>query len=134
MQAQSGIGKTHRNEQINPIYGAVLEKVGKNEFHGYEKTEVESAKVISLVKNDAQVEQLNEGDEGLIVLDHTPFYAESGGQVGDTGELIGYGSVASVSADASPGASENALANASATDKTGPVELKSSILFRLSPA
>lgn len=87
VQAQSGIGKTTRNEQINPIYATVLEATGKNEFHGYERTEVENAKVISLVKNDAQVAELAEGDEGLIVLDNTPFYAESGGQVGDTGAL-----------------------------------------------
>jgi alanyl-tRNA synthetase len=88
LQAQSGIGKTHRSEQINPIYGTVLEAAGKNEFRGYEVTEVENAKVISLVKNDAQVTELIEGDEGLIVLDNTPFYAESGGQVGDTGILV----------------------------------------------
>jgi alanyl-tRNA synthetase len=96
LQAQSGIGKTHRNEQINPIYGTVLEAAGKNEFHGYDATEVENAKVISLVKDDAQVEQLNEGDEGLVVLDNTPFYAESGGQVGDTGELTGANTSAKV--------------------------------------
>jgi alanyl-tRNA synthetase len=92
LQAQSGIGKTHRNEQINPIYGTVLESTGKNEFHGYEKTEVENARVVSLVKNDAQVDHLNEGEEGLIVLDHTPFYAEAGGQVGDTGVFVGISS------------------------------------------
>jgi alanyl-tRNA synthetase len=120
LQAQSGIGKTQRNEQINPIYGTVLEAAGKNEFRGYDVTEVENAKVISLVKDDAQVDQLNEGDEGLIVLDNTPFYAESGGQVGDTGVLIGNGSVASASADASTHrAGGGALADASATDKTG---------------
>jgi alanyl-tRNA synthetase len=88
LQAQSGIGKTQRNEQINPIYAAVLDATGKNEFCGYEKTEVENAKVIALVKNDAQVSELREGDEGLIVVDNTPFYAESGGQVGDTGFLV----------------------------------------------
>ncbi len=107
LQAQSGIGKTHRNEQINPIYGTVLEATGKNEFHGYDTTEVENARVISLVKDDAQVNELASGDEGLIVLDNTPFYAESGGQVGDTGTLV------SVS---SPGVSAGAVPDGRAAD------------------
>jgi len=118
LQAQSGIGKTQQKEQINPIYGSVLESVGKNNFHGYDTTKVEDAKVVSLVKDDVQVAELKSGEEGLIVLDQTPFYAEAGGQVGDIGELIGHGSVASASADAS-NSQQNALANASATDKTG---------------
>jgi alanyl-tRNA synthetase len=103
LQAQSGIGKTQRNEQINPIYATVLESTGRNEFCGYEKTQVENAKIVSLVKDDKQVEQLTEGDEGLIVLDSTPFYAEAGGQVGDTGVLVGS---PSVSADAPPAATD----------------------------
>jgi alanyl-tRNA synthetase len=57
-------------------------------FHGYEKLET-VAKVLALYKDGIAVESLNEGDLGVAVLDHTPFYAESGGQVGDSGELRG---------------------------------------------
>jgi alanyl-tRNA synthetase len=57
-------------------------------FHGYEKLET-VAKVLALYKDGTAVDALNEGDLGVAVLDHTPFYAESGGQVGDSGELRG---------------------------------------------
>ena len=59
----------------------------RSNFHGYETTKVEDAEVISIVKNDEKVDELNEGEEGLIVLDETPFYAEAGGQ--DLGERAG---------------------------------------------
>jgi alanyl-tRNA synthetase len=57
-------------------------------FHGYEKLEA-AASVLALYKDGIAVTELNEGDIGVVVLDHTPFYAESGGQVGDRGELRG---------------------------------------------
>jgi alanyl-tRNA synthetase len=57
-------------------------------FHGYEKLET-SGKVLALYKDGASVRELHEGDLGVVVLDDTPFYAESGGQVGDNGELRG---------------------------------------------
>jgi alanyl-tRNA synthetase len=55
-------------------------------FHGYETLE-SKANVLALYKDGASVNELNEGDIGVVVLDDTPFYAESGGQVGDRGEL-----------------------------------------------
>jgi alanyl-tRNA synthetase len=55
-------------------------------FDGYEKIESE-AKVKRIFKDDESVTELNKNDEGLIVLDRTPFYAQSGGQVGDIGIL-----------------------------------------------
>ena len=59
---------------------------GSTEFHGYDRLE-EDATVIALFRDNRPVEELHAGDEGLVVLDHTPFYAESGGQIGDAGWL-----------------------------------------------
>ncbi|CAG4885283.1 alanyl-tRNA synthetase [Georgfuchsia toluolica] len=55
-------------------------------FHGYESLEAKG-NVLALYKDGAAVNELDEGDSGVVVLDATPFYAESGGQVGDRGEL-----------------------------------------------
>ena len=57
-------------------------------FHGYDSLE-QTATVLALYKDGAKVESLAEGEMGVVVLDNTPFYAESGGQVGDQGLLIG---------------------------------------------
>src|SRR5262245_57698091 len=61
---------------------------GKTLFEGYDKLE-SKGKVLALYREGAMVEVLNAGETGVVVLDRTPFYAESGGQVGDRGELAG---------------------------------------------
>ncbi len=67
--------------------GAQLEYSGaKTMFRGYD-TLSEEGRVVALYKGGAQVKSLSAGEEGIVVLDRTPFYAESGGQVGDRGEL-----------------------------------------------
>ena len=62
----------------------------KTEFHGYDTLSLQ-AKVVALYREGAQVPALKSGEQGTVVLDRTPFYAESGGQVGDRGELVGSG-------------------------------------------
>jgi alanyl-tRNA synthetase len=73
-----------------PVYKDLVDQHGKTEFTGYEETESES-KVLALVVNGEAVAAINAGADGEVLLDRTPFYAESGGQVGDTGELSSEG-------------------------------------------
>lgn len=56
-------------------------------FHGYDKFEHKTAKITMMFKEDAAVDSISSGDKAFVVLDSTPFYAESGGQIGDTGIL-----------------------------------------------
>jgi len=70
--------------------GPLSEIVEKSEFVGYSELTAKG-KIIAIVQGDALVEQAIEGTEVLVLLDRTPFYAESGGQIGDRGAIVGEG-------------------------------------------
>jgi alanyl-tRNA synthetase len=72
------------------VFFPLREKLGATEFLGYE-TETAEGVVAALIKDGKEVESLKAGETGAIVLNQTPFYAESGGQVGDTGLMTGEG-------------------------------------------
>ncbi len=68
-------------QTANPAY----QQLPKSEFEGYRQTRSDNCEVLAIIHNGHGTQQLKPGDEGEIILDHTPFYAESGGQVGDRG-------------------------------------------------
>jgi alanyl-tRNA synthetase len=83
-------GTTEKSEgkaKSNPVYAALAGRAHP-EFKGYETTRVDDARLVALLKSGTETQSLGENDEGEVVLDQTPFYAESGGQVGDVGRLL----------------------------------------------
>lgn len=76
--------------QFGADYNARIDVADKTEFLGYTETHA-SARVVALVQNEQPVDGLSAGDEGVVVLDRTPFYGESGGQIGDTGVIAADG-------------------------------------------
>ncbi|KKC33556.1 alanine--tRNA ligase [Devosia psychrophila] len=77
------------------VWYGLLDKLGPTEFLGYE-TETAEGEVKALLKDGAEVAALADGEEGFVVVNQTPFYGESGGQVGDTGLIKGEGVAATV--------------------------------------
>ncbi len=75
-------------EALDPVYVNIREECGPTKFMGYEVDELDT-EVVAIVKDGQRVEELREGEVGEIVLKETPFYGESGGQVGDTGVIKG---------------------------------------------
>jgi len=66
----------------------LLDQTGATEFLGYE-TETAEGEVLALIKGGKQVKQLKKGEEGIVIVNQTPFYGESGGQTGDKGVIMG---------------------------------------------
>lgn len=84
------------------IYADLLKEVGVTAFSGYDKL-VDECKVVALIQDGKRVSQLASGTTGEVVLDHTPFYAEMGGEVGDTGKFVsGSGFTATVTDTQAP--------------------------------
>src|SRR5256714_233126 len=88
--------------KVKPVYQQVLDRAGRSVFRGYEETHTEGARIVALIKGEAEVNELSEGEEGEIILDRTPFYAEAGGQVGDTGVFANAAAHANVNDTVSP--------------------------------
>ena len=75
--------KGSTKQTANPAY----QKLAPTVFEGYRQTESSGCEVIALMRNNTGVQELKKGEQGEVILDHTPFYAEAGGQVGDRGYL-----------------------------------------------
>ena len=74
------------DSSVNKIWFEIKDRLGPTEFLGYETDQTEG-KILSLLKDNKEVKILSANDEGMLITNQTPFYGESGGQVGDTGEI-----------------------------------------------
>lgn len=94
MDAQRERGRAASKFGIDLRAGVSLDD--KTDFSGYQQL-IDTGKVVALLRGTDRVDVLRAGEEGQVILDHTPFYAESGGQVGDAGSLVGDGGEFAVS-------------------------------------
>jgi alanyl-tRNA synthetase len=85
---QTSVRKQEKVTDNSTYWSLVNDDQIRSEFLGYKTTKVDDAQVRAIIKGTELIGSLAESDEGEVVLDRTPFYAESGGQVGDVGRLI----------------------------------------------
>jgi alanyl-tRNA synthetase len=76
-----------RHAELGDLYQSILRRVGETKFLGYDGTEAE-AKVVAILRDGMEYQELTGNGEAELILDATPFYGEGGGQVGDHGELL----------------------------------------------
>ena len=74
------------DSSIEDIWFGIKDKLGPTEFLGYQSNKAEGI-ILSLIKSNKEVKTLTKGDEAMIIVNQTPFYGESGGQIGDTGYI-----------------------------------------------
>ena len=74
------------DSSVEDIWFGIKDKLGPTEFLGYQSNKAEGI-ILSLIKSNKEVKTLTKGDEAMIIVNQTPFYGESGGQIGDTGYI-----------------------------------------------
>ncbi len=97
MEKQRERGRTGSNfASRGQLPAEVASALAPTVFTGYDALEKADARIVAIVRAGVQVDALANGEEGIVLLDHTPFYAESGGQVGDSGTLAAHGGLFAV--------------------------------------
>ena len=75
------------DSSVEDIWFGIKDKIEPTEFLGYETDQAEGV-ILSLIKDNKEVKNLNKGDKAIIIVNQTPFYGESGGQIGDVGHIV----------------------------------------------
>ena len=96
LQQQTAPSMATASRREREIYTRVTGRLPRTEFRGYEETETADARVLAIIVGDEERQSLAAGETAEVILDRTPFYAEAGGQIGDSGLFEGEISLATV--------------------------------------